>query len=159
MTKLIFLLPLKHLTPLLTKPKIILMKYKNINSMLHNFGHSFCSLMNYVDGEYIIDILPEVLKKTKEGYLEIQFPGGAIEPTIKIPDKLKRSIGHAGDWLPRHIEGHKLDPDKISNIRMTIQKPSPSNWKSAIFGLICDVYCTDDRGKDHKVWVNQHGKL
>jgi len=31
------------------------MKYKNIYSAIHNFGHSFTSLMNYVDGDYVID--------------------------------------------------------------------------------------------------------
>ncbi len=30
------------------------MKYKNIYSAIQNFGHSFLSLMNYVDGNYVI---------------------------------------------------------------------------------------------------------
>jgi len=30
------------------------MKYKNIDSALHNFGHSFMSGMNYVDDDHVM---------------------------------------------------------------------------------------------------------
>ena len=40
-----------------TEPKVHRMKYKHIDSVLRNFGHSFASLMNYVDDVYICDLL------------------------------------------------------------------------------------------------------
>ena len=36
------------------------MKYKNIYSAIHNLGQSFLSLMNYVDGVYVIDDLSDI---------------------------------------------------------------------------------------------------
>lgn len=36
------------------------MKYKHIYSAIHNFGHSFTSLMNYVDDDYVIDELDKI---------------------------------------------------------------------------------------------------
>ena len=45
------------------------MKYKHIDAVLHNFGHSFVSLMNYVDDEYILDVLPE-LARHSPGYVK-----------------------------------------------------------------------------------------
>ena len=33
------------------------MKHKSIDSALHNFGHSFATLINYIDGEHICDKL------------------------------------------------------------------------------------------------------
>lgn len=65
------------------------MKYKNIKSMLHNFGHSFVSLMNYVDGEYAIDLLHAALKALPQSRIEIHFPSQRIEP--------------AADYSPGHV--------------------------------------------------------
>ena len=56
------------------------MKYKRIYSAIHNFGHSFTSLMNYVDGDYVID---ELVKIHSQGY------------DIKI------------DWLTRRIRANE----------------------------------------------------
>lgn len=39
------------------------MKYKHIPSAIHNFGHSFTSLMNYVDDGYVIDDLQKIHEK------------------------------------------------------------------------------------------------
>lgn len=110
--------------------------------------------MNYVDDEYIIDILPGVLKRTSEGSIEIQFPEGRIEPRVKIPNSLSKSIKFASEWLPRHIKSHKLDSEKISDVKMKIKFPRIGS-KSSIYGLECIITCVDDKGKQHKATVNQ----
>ena len=53
------------------------MKYKNIYSAIHNFGHSFLSLMNYVDGVYIIDDLTDIMKKGHD--IEIDWLNGEFK--------------------------------------------------------------------------------
>jgi hypothetical protein len=131
------------------------MKYKNINSMLHNFGRSFCSLINYVDGEYMVDVVPKVLARIPDR-LEINFPSGQIVPRVEIPDGLKKSIIFRSEWLPRHIQAHRIDYDKISEIKMEFRRSSALS-RTSIYGFECDVCCLDDRGKHHRVRVNQHG--
>jgi len=39
------------------------MKYKHVNAAIRNFGHSFTSLMNYVDGDYVMDELAKIHSK------------------------------------------------------------------------------------------------
>ncbi|AWY00274.1 hypothetical protein A8139_09885 [Marinomonas primoryensis] len=57
------------------------MKYKNIKSAIHNFGHSFVSLMNYVDEDYVID---EIGKIHKQGY-DIEINWLTREVIAKLP--------------------------------------------------------------------------
>lgn len=68
------------------------MKYKHINAMLHNFGHSFVSSMNYVDDEYIIDVLTELAFQVSGHELEINFSTGHISPFGEYPVRLYKSI-------------------------------------------------------------------
>ena len=37
------------------------MSYKRIGSLIHNWSHSFVSLMNYVDDDYVIGELGKIL--------------------------------------------------------------------------------------------------
>ncbi|MBK6387119.1 MAG: hypothetical protein IPF71_10110 [Rhodoferax sp.] len=50
------------------------MKYKHVASALHNFGHSFVSLMNYVEGEYIDDILAKFAREAPRKKYELTSP-------------------------------------------------------------------------------------
>jgi hypothetical protein len=68
------------------------MGYKRIGSAIHNFAHSFASLMNYFEGEYIIDILGKVVPRLLEGELRIRFPGGRIEPQREYPKPLREAV-------------------------------------------------------------------
>jgi len=58
------------------------MKYKHIPSALHNFGHSFVSLNNYVDGECITDVLRQTINATGEHEVRIDFGTGAVVPEL-----------------------------------------------------------------------------
>ena len=59
------------------------MKYKNIDSMLHNFGHSFVSLNNYVENAYIVDALPELARRSPNHELMIDFETGIVDPSFE----------------------------------------------------------------------------
>lgn len=119
------------------------MKYKNIKSMLHNFGHSFFSLMNYVDGEYIVDILPDLIRKADGHELHIQFPSGKLVPAIRCPRRLRKSIGYYTDWLPKHVASHELELERISDIRLTVTGTN--------VGTRYSVQAKDDRGVEYDI--------
>ena len=123
------------------------MKYKNIKSILHNFGHSFVSLMNYVDGEYAIDLLAAALKELPQNRLEIHFPSRCIEPPAGYSPKLRKSVGFWADSLPKHMTSHGTSQDALPEIVLVIF--------GDVRGMHCRVQATDDRGKKYDVLVNE----
>lgn len=123
------------------------MKYKHIPSMLHNFGHSFMSLMNTADSEYIIDLLAEALKKIPTYRLEIHFPSRRIEPRMDYPDGLRRSVGYWADSLPRHMASHGVASEAVPEIVLVVF--------ADVWGMHCRVQATDDRGKSYDVLVSE----
>lgn len=121
------------------------MKYKHIDAMLHNFGHSFVSLMNYVDGEYILDILPELALHSPEHEIDINFQNGEISPSGEYPEVLHQSVSYWQSWLPKHISNHHIEAERLSAIHV--------RYRLVKMGHEVIVSTTDDRGKEHKVFV------
>jgi hypothetical protein len=115
------------------------MKYKHIDAMLHNFGHSFVSLMNYVDDQYVIDILEDLVRHSSGHEVEINFSSGRVLPPSEYPEAFDKSIFYAADWLPKHIANHGLDPGCLSEVRLRYRLTSE--------GREVIVSATDDRGK------------
>jgi len=122
------------------------MKYKHIDAMLHNFGHSFFSMMNYVDDQYIIDVLPELARESENHEIDINFSSGQIIPKANYPEVLFKSMAYWNEWLPKHIANHGLEMERISNINF--------HFRLLQINYEIIVSATDDRGKEHKVFVN-----
>ena len=122
------------------------MKYKNIDSMLHNFGHSFVSLMNYVDGEYIIDELDKLARSVPGNEIRIDFSSGSISPEATYPERLHKSVQYWMDWLPKHMRSHNIEPSAIG--------PVSFRFRLVKLGHEVIVEATDDRGTSHKKFVH-----
>ncbi len=123
------------------------MKYKNIPAMLHNFGHSFSSMNNYVRGDFATDLLAEALRALPANRLAIHFPSRKIEPLGDYPENLRESVGYWADALPRHMTSHGITYEALPEIVLVFFAESS--------GLRCRVQATDDRGQTHDVLVNQ----
>ena len=123
------------------------MKYKEIDAMLHNFGHSFVSLMNYVDGQYIVDILHSLAMSTATREVSINFNSGAVLPDFPCrPQELAKSISYWQAWLPRHMSNHRINPRALSSVLL--------RYRLTHVGPEVIVESTDDRGKHHKIFVH-----
>lgn len=121
------------------------MKRKVIPSALHNFGHSFLSLMNYVDGVYICDLLPDVVR-SRGGRLDIHFPSGRVEPPGDLPEALVKSIKCWSDDLPKHLGNH--------GIPMTVLGDVVLGLTMTPFRLRREVRATDELGRDYVATVS-----
>jgi len=119
------------------------MKYKNIKSVLHNFGYSFFSLMNYVDDEYIVDIVAKLIRDIDCHELKIHFPDGGLVPQIDCPEKLKKSIGYWSDGLPGHAQSQNVDIGKISDITLVVRLTHS--------GIQYFAEAKDDRGTEYNI--------
>jgi hypothetical protein len=118
------------------------MKYKNIYSAIHNFGHSFTSLMNYVDGDYVIDELQKIHAAGHDIYVD--WLTGHFEPRIMETLRIKKSIGYWKDSLDKHLLSQNVEVKRLSQIRFFW----PAGGRKYIEAI-------DDRGKTYKIYVNE----
>ncbi len=126
------------------------MKYKRIPSALHNFGHSFVSLMNYWEGEYIVDILEQIARTSPDYEVKISFSESASVPSNALQNlKLAGSMEHWRARLPGLLTSHDVDPKTVQNIML--------RFRLTRKGKEVIVEALDDCGKQHKVFV--HGML
>lgn len=123
------------------------MKYKHIDSALHNFGHSFVSLMNYVDDTYICDLLDVAARDSGVSEVRINFSGEVADlPACSAP-QLAKSFEYWKAWLPKLLEDQKVSPASLSAIVL--------RYKLTRMGREILIEAIDDRGKHHNVLV-QH---
>lgn len=125
------------------------MKYKNIDAALHNFGHSFVSLMNTTNDsppQYVVDILREVAFFQPTRDVRLQFGEGGFILLVSVPHRHLRAIEesmHAySAWLPRHLKNHGIDHLFFLQLRY-----SPDEAFQVL------VSATDTRGQRHEVLV------
>jgi len=113
------------------------MKYKNINSAIHNFGHSFSSYENYVDEDFVIDEFKNIRRK---GYdITINWLTREFEPSQLLSERIRKSIGYWADSLNEHLIKHNVDPCAIKSLEF--------RWPVKTVHYIVAI---DDRGIEHK---------
>jgi hypothetical protein len=119
--------------------------YKRIRSAIHNFAHSFLSLLNYVDDEYVIDVIRSLLPRREGGELRFRFPEGAIEPGGEYPGPLRKSVEWYAANLSAHLRDEGVPPARVTEL--VIQACIGGR------GPRFRVEATDDRGKRYRVDV------
>ncbi|MBV1884195.1 MAG: hypothetical protein KUG82_21320 [Pseudomonadales bacterium] len=118
------------------------MKYKNIYSAIHNFGASFTSLMNYVDGDYTLDELDDIHRKGND--IEVNWLTRTFEPANMATPRIKKSIGYWADSLEKHLCSHNVEIEKLTSLYFKW----PVRQRKYMIA-------TDDRGKEYKIYVNE----
>jgi hypothetical protein len=119
------------------------MKYKRIDSALHNFAHSFLSFNNYVDDEFVLDELHSTLRSS--GDVVINFSTGAVEPTAAATPRVRRSLEYWQAGLGDHLRSQQVDPDRVRDVLLHLRLTRQ--------GYEHTVEATDDRGTMHRVAV------
>lgn len=116
------------------------MKYENINSAIHNFGRNFLSLMNCVDGVYVIE---EIFDIRKKGYdIEIDWLTGRFTPESEATGPIRQSMA---DWradLERHLASQDVNIDKVRGLKLVF----PARG-------LCFMWAVDDRGREHRIYI------
>lgn len=120
------------------------MKYKNIKSAIHNFGHSFISDENYVDDDYVFYELAAIHSQGHE--IVINWLNGKFEPNHLCTDRIKKSIRYWADGLSRHLENQNVDLNLLNSLEF-IWPADSAHFMIAI----------DDRGIEHKKEVKYSG--
>lgn len=118
------------------------MKYKVIGAMAHNFTHSFVSFNNYVDGQYVVDVLREVAWDAPNRCVSIEWLPPIPVSSSPLPPIIQKSIGFFRDWLPKHLEHHGISIEVLRSFRTVFAY----NWR---LGLTVRAEVLDERGKLH----------
>ena len=118
------------------------MKYKNIHSAIHNLGHSFLSLMNYVDGGYIID---ELFNIRSRGFdIEIDWLNNTFIPEEELTSKIKKSMAYYSENLTRNMQSQNVDLNRINALKL--------HWPAKGRKY---MWAKDDRGKEYRIYISE----
>jgi len=118
------------------------MKYKNIYSAIHNFGHSFLSLMNFVDGKYVIDELQNIISK---GYdIEINWLNNTFTPEEEATPRIKNSMDYYFANINSHLKSQHVDVDRIKAMKL--------HWPAKGRKY---MWAKDDRDKEYTIYVSE----
>ena len=118
------------------------MKYKNIYSAIHNFGHSFTSLMNYVDGDYVMDEITKIHAENID--IEVDWLSGRFSPAEMGTPRFLKSVGFWKSHLEEHLASQNVNLNAISELKFRW----PAQHRKYMLAL-------DDRGKEYKIYVNE----
>jgi hypothetical protein len=117
-------------------------KYKNIYSAMHNLGHSFLSLMNYVDGEYVIDELADIRSRGFD--IEIDWLNNTFIPEGELTPRIDKAIAYYSEDLINHLQSQDVDLNCIKVLKLHW----PAKGKKY-------MWAEDDRGKEYKIFVSE----
>ena len=117
------------------------MKYKVIPAAIHNFTHSFVSLMNYVDDQYVVEILRDVTAEAPERQVAIEWLPDPPVTSVPMPPTVQKSLGYYRATLQKHMQSHGIPMAALRSFQTVL-------WHSGL-GLRARAEAIDDRGVEH----------
>lgn len=117
-------------------------KYKNISSAIHNIGHSFVSLMNYVDDGYVLDELSDLHEQAID--MEIDWLKPAFYPQQRLTARIAKSMALYHSELKDKLKQQGVELSSLREIKL--------KWPAHGRLRMCAV---DDRGKEYAVYVSE----
>ena len=130
--------------------------HKPLKSVSHNFGHSFISLMNYMNDDYFLGHLLRQARKTRINKLTIDVLQNTAKPTELLTEEIKKSIEQWNKWFPSLVESSGSTMDFVSSAIMTVEfdlnqtRPYLNDNQIIESPFTCEIIITDDRGKEYK---------
>ena len=130
-------------------------RYKVLKSVAHSFGHSFVSLLNYANDDYVMGHLLTAARSTRSSTLLVDILTGKAAPETLLVPPVRDSIRRYCKWFPDLVARHRTEMIFIATARMTVsfnltvERPvrhAPNLIESP---FLCSVEIEDDRGK---VW-------
>jgi hypothetical protein len=130
-------------------------KYKVLKSVAHNLGHSFTSLMNYRQDDYVMGHILTRARETGSSDLILDFVRKTAEPKTLNVGPIARSVKNYFERFPQLLRQEGSDPRYISSTKvhisydLAVSRPvrgSPGLLESP---YKCRVEIIDDRGKKY----------
>lgn len=95
-------------------------RLKMLKSIAHNVAHSYLSLMNYIDGEYTVERLFQIAKKSKQTYIVIDILHQSIEPPIYSTPEIEISLVYLKKSFQNLLGSESIPENSIQSARIKI---------------------------------------
>ncbi len=118
------------------------MKYKYIYAAIHNLGHSFVGLTNYVDDGYVVDDLINIVSDGQD--ITIDWLNRTFSPDTQITPRIRESIEFYVAGMSDRLRSQDVDPACIE----TLEFHWPAKGRRYMWAV-------DDRGKEYKIYVSE----
>lgn len=97
------------------------MKYKNYNSAIHNFTHSFMSIDYSKSGRLAVNVLIDLYNLNLEPKTTFAFIAKTILPAEANTKRSNKLLNDYLSWLPDHFARHNCDLTKLEVLQITIR--------------------------------------
>lgn len=128
-------------------------RYKVLKSVAHGFGHSFTSLLNYRDHDYVMGHLLRRARQVGEGTLVVDILRRTAAPATLVTRPVAASLESYCAWFPRLVASHRTSLEFIRAARMSIafdvatERPYRDAPEYLESPYVCRVEIEDDRGR------------
>lgn len=135
------------------------MGLKSLKSVGHNLAHSYLSMVNYDEGNYIVDHIFKLAKETKRTNIKIDVKNMIIEPEEYNIPVLRRSLVYLKEKFVGLLASEKLSIDEISKAYIYIgfdlgnTKLSKTVPNLELPSYNCNVEIVDINDKSHSASV------
>jgi hypothetical protein len=134
-------------------------KLKVLKSIGHNLAHSYLSLMNYREGNYICSLLEDIARQHNEPHIVIDVLHSQIQPTLFNIPVIQTSLLDMRKELVRLLHADKLTIDDVQSITITIdfQLENTLQLRSGleVIPYKCVVDIEDCNGKSYQSSVRE----
>ena len=130
--------------------------HKPLKSVSHNFGHSFISLMNYINDDYFLGHLLRQMRITNLPRLEVNILENTANPKDLLTKPIIDSIKHWNTWFPTLVKNSGSTMDYVTKATMTIEfdlnKSRLYNNDNRVTEnpFTCKIAIIDDRDREYK---------
>ncbi len=135
------------------------MGLKSLKSVGHNLAHSYLSMMNYLDGNFVVEHIFNIAKDTNKTNITIDVINMKIEPEAYNIPVLRLSLNYLRKQFVQLLESEKLTLEHINSIyifidfdlsKTSVSKTAP-NLELPSYN--CNVEITDFNYKNYKASV------
>ena len=134
-------------------------RYKVLRSVAHNLGHSYLSLVNWAEGDYVVEHLYQRAREAGEPVVRVDVLRGTIAPDAFATPVLLASAERLRAWFGPLVQsqGAALDMVSAARLEVTFDLARPG-YSRHVPGLelavyACVVEILDDRGRRHVATV------
>ena len=141
-------------------------KYKNIESAIHNWAHSFLSIENYDEKGYFVKELYWAAKSENAEEVTLDVMSGKISPNGVLTDKINSFLLRCRESFINQLQSQNVEPQMISSavLKLNYDFSDPlaklvgfsfrDPWKAPEAATYStEIIVVDDRGVEH------HAKL
>ena len=96
-------------------------RYKVLKSVAHNIGHSFTSLMNYADDDYVMGHILRFARSTGRDTLTLDFARREAGPPELLAPPISEVPARYTEWFWDLVQRHGSDRSLVQSATLTLR--------------------------------------